>query len=163
MMKIPRTVVSQHKNPTLTGEHTLITWWQDITPHTTVFPHITQAKFKFKITHCHNNLLNRKIWLHIFHPTTQFSPDNTFFTQQHTANIWADSTKTKFRLRQPYRQTCWMNCRYCVSTTTPNFVNIIKTNHNEYTNLRRQKRRNWTVRKSFLNYAQDETRNVRSN
>ena len=64
---------------------------------------------------------------------------NTLFTKKYIANTWTGTKKTEFRICQSYQQTCWSNCRYWVSTTTPNIVSIIQINHDEHIGLRRQK------------------------
>ena len=51
---------SPEQDSVLTGKRVVITWWQDITTLTTVFPSTSQAELKLKITHGHNILLNRK-------------------------------------------------------------------------------------------------------
>ena len=71
--------------------------------------------------------------------TPHISIDSTCFTRQRIANCRADTKNTKFRFRETYQQTCQSNCRYWVSTTTPDVVNITQTDHDEYTKLRRQK------------------------
>ena len=84
---IPRTATSRLQNLVMTGERALITWWQNIEPHTIVFPTNSQPEFKLKITLCHNKSLNHKTWQHTFRPTTQCQNLNRLHRDK--IQIWA--------------------------------------------------------------------------
>ena len=146
---IPRMATSRQQDLIMTGKQTLLTWWQDITPHTTVFPSISKIAFKLKKTNCHNKSLNPETWQHTFHPTTHCQ----WLSRHHTDKTWTHATISTNLSKQ-------LQVSHLNNDTTPNVINKIQTNQDEHTNLRWQKWEVWIAWRPFPNYAQNATRKV---